>query len=35
MVYRGIIVFGHDGDGIFGVCITLGANVILRGDGNN
>ena len=29
MVYRGIIVFGHD------VCITLGANVILRGNGNN
>ena len=35
MVYRGTIVFDYDGDGFFGVCITLRANVILRGHGNN
>lgn len=28
-------IYTNDGNGVYGVCVTLGANVVLGGDGDN
>jgi hypothetical protein len=33
--YRGSNINSNDGDSVYRVCITMGANVVMGGDGNN